>query len=199
MRSSPPTKSVSLRRLPTDRTAGRRTRSPEKLDRRDRWQSKVTQIVCLKLHLKPIRRSSSAVQRHYACIVDEQIERLSGLHPRPAKSAIDARIKGLVLIRAPSTSRLILSAAVCPFRLLRPGQNDLRLGLGQCESGVVTETGRGTLTTADLPYCEVISACEATITDPWLSLLPDQRDLQVSGPVLLGIEAATVDIASAPE
>src|SRR6185312_2127911 len=31
------------------------------------------------------------------------------------------------------------------------------------------------------------------------ALLPDQWDLQVGGPVLLGIEAAAVDIAGAPE
>src|SRR5271163_1255272 len=62
--------------------------------------------------------------------------------------------------------------------------------------------------TAVLPTCEGISAC----VDPAMKrpareairrrarrLLPYQRDLQIGGTVLLGIKAAAVNVASAPE
>jgi hypothetical protein len=32
------------------------------------------------LHLKAVRRGLSARQRHHACIVDQEIQRLPGMH-----------------------------------------------------------------------------------------------------------------------
>src|SRR6202048_137230 len=44
-------------------------------------ESKVTQIVCSKLHLKAVCRGLPARQRHHSCIVYQKIQRLPGMHP----------------------------------------------------------------------------------------------------------------------
>jgi hypothetical protein len=44
-------------------------------------ESKVTQIVCSKLHLKAVGGGLPSRRRHYSCIVYQKIQRLAGMHP----------------------------------------------------------------------------------------------------------------------
>jgi hypothetical protein len=44
-------------------------------------ETKVVQMVCSKMHLQAVHRGLSAGECHYACTVDKEIERLTGLHP----------------------------------------------------------------------------------------------------------------------
>src|SRR5271170_3998198 len=98
--------------------------------------------------------------------------------------------------------------AACPLPASRPVRITSAPALARASAASYPRPPVAPVTTAVLPTCEGISACvdpamsdlhAEAISGRARSLLTYQRDLQVGGTVLLGIKAAAVDIARAPE
>src|SRR5882672_7507811 len=162
-------------------------------------------MVCSKLHLKAIRRGLPAGQGHDTCIVDQEIKGMSRVYPlrEVGDRCKVGQIEMFVAYLGAGHFAADLLDSRLPLPIVATGENDLRAGLGQGQGCLETEAARSSRDnggSAELRRDLCRTSHQRTCSmDRSPRLLSDQRDLQVGGAVLLGIKAAAVDIAGAPE
>src|SRR5256886_6327817 len=101
-------------------------------------------MVCSKLHLKAIRRSLPARQRHDSRIVYQEIKGLPGVNP--LREVGDRCKAGQIelFVAYPGADHFVadLLDSRPPLPIVATGQNDFRTGLGQGQGRLVTEAAR---------------------------------------------------------